>query len=67
MTADEAPLEESCGMTAGEFLFAYPPGVPLLIPGEIITDQTIKFARNAGSTLYMNGRRLFDGKIKVLP
>ena len=67
MTADEAPLEESCGMTAGEFLFAYPPGVPLLIPGEMITDQTIKFARNAGSTLYMNGRRLFDGKIKVLP
>ena len=67
MTADEAPLEESCGMIAGEFLFAYPPGVPLLIPGEMITDQTIQFARNAGSDLFMNGRRSFDGKIKVLP
>lgn len=67
MTAEEAPLEESCGKTAGEFLFAYPPGVPLLIPGEMITDQTIKFAKNAGSDLYMNGRRSFDGKIKVLP
>lgn len=67
MTADEKPLEESCGLIAGEFLFAYPPGVPLLIPGEMITDQTIKFAKNAGSALYMNGRRSFDGKIKVLP
>ncbi len=67
MTAEEAPLEESCGKTAGEFLFAYPPGVPLLIPGEMITDQTIKFAKNAGSDLYMNGRRSFDGKLKVLP
>lgn len=67
MTAEEAPLEESCGMAAGEFLFAYPPGVPLLIPGEMITDQTIQFAKNAGSVLYMNGRRSFDGRIKVLP
>jgi arginine/lysine/ornithine decarboxylase len=67
MTAEEAPLEESCGHIAGEFLFAYPPGVPLLIPGEMITDETIKFAKNAGSDLYMNGRRSFDGKIKVLP
>ena len=67
MTAEEAPLEESCGMIAGEFLFAYPPGVPLLIPGEMITDQTIQFARKAGSDLFMNGRRSFDGKIKVLP
>lgn len=67
ITAEEAPLEESCGKPAGEFLFAYPPGVPLLIPGEMITDQTIRFAKNAGSELYMNGRRSFDGKIKVLP
>ena len=67
MTAEEAPLDESCGLISGEFLFAYPPGVPLLIPGEMITDETIKFAKNAGSDLYMNGRRSFDGKIKVLP
>ena len=67
MTAEEAPLDESCGHIAGEFLFAYPPGGPLLIPGEMITDETIKFAKNAGSELYMNGRRSFDGKIKVLP
>ena len=33
----------------------------------MITDQTIRFAKNAGSELYMNGRRSFDGKIKVLP
>ena len=67
MTAEEAPLDERCGLISGEFLFAYPPGVPLLIPGEMITDETIKFAKNAGSDLYMNGRRSFDGKIKVLP
>lgn len=35
------PLEESAGRTAGEFVYIYPPGIPLIAPGECITDQVL--------------------------
>ncbi len=35
-------LQESLGLFAGEFVNLYPPGVPLLAPGEVITAQLIK-------------------------
>lgn len=35
---EEIPLEESGGRLAGEFVNLYPPGVPLLVPGEKITE-----------------------------
>lgn len=36
---EEIPLEESAGRFAGEFVNLYPPGVPLLVPGEKITGE----------------------------
>lgn len=36
---EEVPLEESAGRFAGEFVNLYPPGVPLLVPGERITGE----------------------------
>lgn len=35
-------LEDSVGKIAGQFVYAYPPGIPLVIPGETIDDKTIK-------------------------
>ena len=29
-------------MICGEFLFAYPPGIPLIVPGEVITNELAK-------------------------
>ncbi|MEG2354294.1 MAG: arginine decarboxylase, partial [Clostridium sp.] len=34
---------ESVGMTSGEFLMAYPPGIPILCPGEKITQEIIDY------------------------
>lgn len=34
---EDCRLEESCGRIAGEFVNLYPPGVPVLVPGEIIS------------------------------
>lgn len=34
-------LEESIGKTAREYVYAYPPGVPLLVPGERITNEVL--------------------------
>ena len=33
------PLQEATGRIAGEFVNLYPPGVPLVVPGEQITEQ----------------------------
>lgn len=33
------PLSECIGRVCGEYIMAYPPGVPVIVPGEIITQQ----------------------------
>lgn len=38
-------LEESIGYISGEYLTPYPPGVPILIPGEIIDENMIRYVR----------------------
>ncbi|MDI6603598.1 MAG: aminotransferase class I/II-fold pyridoxal phosphate-dependent enzyme [Thermoanaerobacteraceae bacterium] len=37
------PLEESIGQISAEFLMAYPPGIPVLCPGERITREIIEY------------------------
>lgn len=37
------PISQSSGRVSGEIITPYPPGVPLLIPGEIITGETIRY------------------------
>ena len=36
-------LEDSTGKVSGEFLMAYPPGIPILCPGEVITKEIIDY------------------------
>ena len=36
-------IKESAGQTNGEFVMAYPPGVPILAPGEKITEEIIDY------------------------
>lgn len=35
------PLWESAGCVSGEYVYLYPPGIPLLIPGERITQELL--------------------------
>lgn len=39
----EVPITEAEGRLAGEFLNLYPPGTPILVPGERFTKETIVF------------------------
>ncbi len=39
------PLEESKGRVCSEFVMCYPPGIPLLAPGERITDEILEHIR----------------------
>lgn len=46
--AEELPSEEcriamSAGRTAAEYVWAYPPGIPLLVPGEEISKEMVDF------------------------
>ena len=44
---DSIPLEESEGMICSEFVMCYPPGIPILAPGERITDEILDYIRYA--------------------
>ena len=39
---EAVPLKESCGRICGEFAYIYPPGIPLLAPGEQITEEILE-------------------------
>jgi lysine decarboxylase len=41
------PLNETAGKVSGEFVMCYPPGIPILAPGEEITEQIIEYIRYA--------------------
>ena len=41
------PLEETAGYICSEFVMCYPPGIPILAPGELITEDIIKYIKYA--------------------
>ena len=49
--AKAVPLDHAVGRVSAELVAPYPPGIPVLAPGELVTDQTIdalEHARHAG-------------------
>ncbi len=41
------PLDESAGHVCSEFVMCYPPGIPILAPGELITPEIIEYIKYA--------------------
>ncbi len=41
------PIKESQEMISGEFVMAYPPGIPILAPGERITEEIVNYIHYA--------------------
>jgi arginine/lysine/ornithine decarboxylase len=39
------PIEQSAGYVSTEFVMSYPPGIPVLSPGELITKDIIEYIR----------------------
>lgn len=49
-------LSDSAGKISGEFLMAYPPGIPVLCPGEVISEEIIGYVQRLKSAgLYVQG------------
>lgn len=54
MNKIQMPIEESKGRVCSEFVMCYPPGIPILAPGECITDEIllyIQYAKEKGCLL----------------
>ena len=50
------PLLESVGRVCGEFVMLYPPGIPILAPGEMITEDILNYIQYAkGKGCFMTG------------
>jgi len=59
-------LTDALGEVSAESIMIYPPGIPMLIPGEIITEQFLEdlaFYEENGSVIFSE---LNNGKIKVI-
>lgn len=37
------PFKESAGRIIAEFIYVYPPGIPILLPGEVISQESIDY------------------------
>lgn len=59
------PIEESEGRIIAEFIMVYPPGIPIFIPGEIITKENLHYIReNLEAGLPVQGPE--DDEIKTI-
>lgn len=36
------PLKDTAGKISGDYIYAYPPGIPWIVPGEIISEEILK-------------------------
>lgn len=61
-------LENAQGRESGEYVYAYPPGIPIVVPGEIISDKVIdkinQFCSNNENVISTKG--LLPKKISVI-
>jgi arginine/lysine/ornithine decarboxylase len=44
--AEQVPAERAVGRIAAEMVSPYPPGVPVLAPGEVITEEVVEYLRS---------------------
>lgn len=56
-------LEEAAGRVAAVFLTPYPPGIPVVCPGEVIREEAVEYIRKMGQKSTLGLDR--DGRIQV--
>ncbi len=67
MLCEEMEPSKCIGRVSGEFIYGFPPGIPLLMPGEVITEDTVKILSRGDIHLMLGGGRSYRGLIPVLP
>lgn len=65
------PVPESAGRKAGEFISLYPPGIPILVPGEEIFSSDVRYLESLGKAdfpvqgVVTKGKRRYLSVIKT--
>ena len=67
LLSEELAPDLCVGRVSGEFIYGFPPGVPLLMPGEVITEDTVRLLSRSDVRLMLGGGRAYKGLIPVLP
>ena len=64
----EVSLDEAVGKMAADYVYLYPPGIPLIVPGEVITEEFIRHIRECRERkLNVEGQgNLAPGRIKIV-
>ncbi|MBP7386424.1 MAG: amino acid decarboxylase, partial [Lachnospiraceae bacterium] len=62
----EIGLKESVGKTAGAFVYLYPPGIPMLVPGEEISKEAVAVIKTCRENAFRIHGVTEGGKIKVV-
>ena len=44
---EEVLLTEAVGRVAADFINLYPPGIPLLVPGEMVSEDTLAYIQKS--------------------
>lgn len=50
--SEVVPTAEAIGRVSADSLAAYPPGVPNVLPGEVLTREVVHFLRDTASAPY---------------
>lgn len=40
-------FNKACGLVSAEYIWAYPPGIPIVVPGEVITNEVVNFIKKS--------------------
>jgi lysine decarboxylase len=60
-TTEVVPFADSVGRISAEFIMVYPPGIPIFIPGEIITEDNIAYIHmNIEAGLPVQGQKMMN-------
>ncbi|HEY3347084.1 MAG TPA: aminotransferase class I/II-fold pyridoxal phosphate-dependent enzyme [Nitrospirota bacterium] len=59
-------IDESVGRLSSEIVTVYPPGIPILVPGEVITPEVVAYLKKVGSIGGTVDGLAEDGKIDVV-
>lgn len=60
------PLSESLGHTSGETISPYPPGIPVVVMGEILTEEVLELLRSEEERLWQGWERAGEKRIWIV-
>lgn len=59
-TVEEIPVDRAEGRISGETVMAYPPGIPVIVPGELIDADFLEWRKNQSASVLTSEGRLDD-------